>query len=79
MGVVWSIGEPIVNGVAQFSEAITWLRNGLYTNASTNLLAYAGNMLAEWSLLHSTIVAAAYLIVPFAVAAYVFRKRDMAG
>jgi len=65
--------------VAQLSDAIAWLRDGLFTNASTSLLAYAGNTPAEWSLLHSTLVAAAYLIIPFAIAAYVFGKRDMAG
>jgi ABC-type transport system involved in multi-copper enzyme maturation permease subunit len=79
LGVVWLIGEGIAMSLVQLSERVAWIGDGLFTNASTNLLAYAGNTPAEWSVLHSTIVAAAYLIIPLAVAAYVFRKRDMAG
>ena len=79
LGVVWLIGEGIAASLVQLSERVAWIGDGLFTNASTNLLAYAGNTPAEWSMLHSGIVAAAYLIIPLALAAYMFHKRDMAG
>jgi ABC-type transport system involved in multi-copper enzyme maturation permease subunit len=79
VGMVWLVGEGIAAPLVQLSERVAWIGNGLFTNASASLLAHAGGGFAQFSLLHSSIVAAAYLIVPVVVAAYVFRKRDMAG
>lgn len=79
LGVVWSIGEGIAAPLVQLSSRTAWIGDGLFTNAQASLLAYANNAPAQFSLLHSSIVAIAYLIIPLAIAAYVFHKRDMAG
>jgi ABC-type transport system involved in multi-copper enzyme maturation permease subunit len=82
LGVAWSIIDPLVGNLAQLSAQIAWIRDGLYSTASASLLAHAGRISpspAELSVLHSGVVVAAYLIVPLALAAYVFHKRDMAG
>jgi len=79
LGVVWLIGEGIAAQLVQLSERVAWIGDGLFTNASASLLAHASDGFAQFSLLHSNIVTAAYLIIPLAIAAYVFRKRDMAG
>jgi ABC-type transport system involved in multi-copper enzyme maturation permease subunit len=79
LGVVWLIGEGIAAPLVQLSERVAWIGDGLFTNASASLLSYASDAPARFSLLHSGIVAVAYLIIPMVIAAYVFGKRDMAG
>lgn len=79
LGVVWLIGEGIAAPLLQLSERVAWIAKGLYTSASASLLSHASGAPAQLGVLHSSIVTAAYLIIPLAIAAYVFHKRDMAG
>jgi ABC-type transport system involved in multi-copper enzyme maturation permease subunit len=79
LGMVWLIGEGIAAPLVQLSERVAWIGDGLFTNASASLLAHASDGVAQFSLLHSGIVAAAYLIIPMVISAYVFHKRDMVG
>lgn len=77
-GIVWLVFDGVVAQMPWFSEAV----KGLLFNVNVNSLqAHVLGLPAPYtySLTQSLLVAAAYLVAPVAIAAVVFRQRDMLG
>jgi ABC-type transport system involved in multi-copper enzyme maturation permease subunit len=79
LGIVWTIVEQLASALLQLTERFAWISGGLFTTAQTSLQQHIDNQPAELGLLHSGLVMTAYLVIPLAIAAYIFRQRDMAG
>lgn len=85
-GIVWFLLDSLLGGVfqpASFTSSIEILQAQLIgvvqsSNGSISPVHISGTMAGPLGILPALVVVA-YLVIPIAIAAYLFRKRDMVG
>jgi ABC-type transport system involved in multi-copper enzyme maturation permease subunit len=71
----WSIFDSVMSGL----PLPAWIQQGFFTAADKGLFAHSLNRVTPLGIWPSLIVVVLYLVVPLAIAVYVFRRRDMAA
>ena len=85
-GIVWFIADSLLGGVfqpASFTSSVGILQAQLTSvvqssNGSISQVHMSGVLAGPLSILPALVIAA-YLVIPIAIAAYLFQKRDMVG